>query len=100
MLSVTMKFPYQRRKYPTLTDTRGNSSCCTLADASQLKPRLLKTAGSYTELMTLLPKFALLSAPSSLACGMKSPLASLHVRVAVVTIAAVGLARPVIVVRL
>ncbi len=50
--------------------------------------------------MTLLPKFALLSAPSSFSCGMKSPLRSFQVRVAVVTMAAVGLARPVIVVRL
>ncbi len=44
--------------------------------------RLVSTAGSYCELTTVEPKLVGLTGPSSLACGMKSPFVSVHVRVA------------------
>ena len=40
-LSTVSKFPYIRRKYEPVTDTRDSSSCCTPADSSQLNGRVL-----------------------------------------------------------
>ena len=65
-LSVTVKFWSQRRVYPTSTETRGRTSCCTVAVICQSDGRLyqpFRICSSYERLETSFPKFALLHAP-------------------------------------
>src|ERR687891_1463987 len=57
-----------RRKYPTSTETRGRSSCCTAAENSQLYPRLPNpryVSGSTVVLGTRCPNREFDSAPHS-----------------------------------
>ena len=60
----------------------GRSSCWNETDDDQFAGRFRSsTSSEYLVLITVLPKLAFPSGPSSLSCGMKSPLVSLHARV-------------------
>src|SRR3990172_4684284 len=100
--SVTWKFFQIRRKKPTSTDTRGTTSCCTLAENSQLASRLphpVSRSLSKVAAGTVVPKLALAIAPHSplrtglvrAQSGTKFRLLSVQLRVVLVTIAFTGL---------
>src|SRR4051812_13426533 len=97
-----------RRKYARLTDTRGNSSCWTAPENSQLYGRFWKPnaqAGSYLNEMTGLPNARFVLGPSSpltaglsgSPCTTRSLFESVHVRVIelLLRIGLMVLARPV-----
>src|SRR5262245_20960640 len=97
-LSSTKKLSSQRRKYPSSTDTRGSTSCCTETPNSQSAgrtPQPSSAAGSKLRLSVAVPKLRSLIAPQEspplarlfcasgldrLQSGMKFPL-SVHDRV-------------------
>src|SRR5438128_9676871 len=83
-LSVTTKLPYERRVYAALAETVDDSSRWTLALISQLygrTPHPWLMALSTVVVVAPVPNSGFDRGPSSLSCGMKSPL-SRQVRVA------------------
>src|SRR5215472_2050775 len=111
-LSVAMNPWNQRRTYPTSTDTRGSTSCCTEKPTDQSDgrtPQPLRMAGSIVLEYTFLPKFRFESAPQTsppVRCrscasglvrsqsGAKLPLLSVQLRVTLCAMREVGLAMP------
>src|ERR1700688_1208739 len=100
--------PYQRRAYVAATDNYGSSSCCVALWNSQLYPRVVNASGAYVVVGMLLPKLTFDSFPHSpfaativkLHSGTKSPLLSVHDRVAFSAMFAAGFASRVKLVRL